>query len=80
MADYSYIKSNGRIVGLWLREPMQAKDHVVLMSMISREHKLSGELMVQIIGRKYKVFPNTFNNSGGCFVMFFGTPPPGQRA
>lgn len=80
MADYSFVKRDGQILGLWLKDPRQANDPMVLMPMISREHMLSGELMTQIIGRKYKVFPNTFNKSGGCFVMFFGTPAPGKKA
>jgi hypothetical protein len=79
MADYSFVRSNGKIVGLWLRDARFAQNPNVLMPLISREHLLSGDLMVQIIGRKYRVVPNTFNKAGGCFVMFHGMPAPGEK-
>jgi hypothetical protein len=84
MADYSFVKGpNEAIRGLWLRDSEKVEDNKFLAKILIKhgyqglksefvqnednEPVSLGEL---VLLDEHRVVPNSFDDSGGCFVMF----------
>jgi tetratricopeptide (TPR) repeat protein len=72
MAYYEKVYDEGkRVIGLWFRDPEEAQN-------------LEGKLQVLLsleglpIPSNTRVVPNTFDDQGGCFVMFESARAPGE--
>lgn len=78
MADYSMVREkSGKVLGLWLRNPEDAQNRD-LLSMLLIKHNLPNDLCAVVLEGGYRVVPNTFDDAGGCFVMFESEPAPGE--
>lgn len=80
-ADYSFVRDGkGNVVGMWLRDPELAQDSFTLMALLSKHQQLSGGLLNAVTTQQYRVVSNTFDDAGGCFLMFGTSPAPGEQA
>jgi len=80
MADYSFVRGkNDDIEGVWLRDPALAKDSMALVFLLTKEG-IPEHVRVMIVAGNYRVVPNTYSDTGGCFVMWGSTLVPGERA
>jgi len=79
MADYSMVRDqSGSVCGLWLRSPEEAQNRE-LLTMLLIKHNLPRELSATVLSGDYRVVSNTFDNAGGCFVMFGKGLAPGEK-
>ncbi len=73
--DYSFVKDfqTGEVHGIWLRDASKADNEDYLVALLLKHgHTPMG------IARGLRVVPNTFDQSGGCFVMFGSDKAPGE--
>jgi hypothetical protein len=75
--DYSFVRVRGDVRGIWLREESSGHNRHLLISLILEEG-LSEQIGVAVSAGKYRIVPNTYDASGGCFVMFESWPAPGE--
>ncbi|NQT71854.1 MAG: hypothetical protein HQ553_03670 [Chloroflexi bacterium] len=79
MSDYSMVRDkSGNVNGLWLRDPEAAQNRD-LLSFLLIDESLPDELIAAVLAGSYRVVPNTFDNAGGCFVIFGSAPAPGEK-
>lgn len=69
----------GNIHGFWLRDPEDAYDRDLLVDILMQENLPDDMVALASMGN-YRVVPNTFDDAGGCFIMFGSVPAPGERA
>ena len=78
MADYSFVRGpDGGMCGIWLRDASQAQDRELLM-MLMVKHDAPESLSTSALSGDFRVVPNTYDDAGGCFIMFGSAPAPGQ--
>lgn len=79
MADYSFVKGpTGNVVGIWVRHQKTAKNPLLLMMLFTKHSNLSGEILEAIMNKRYRAVPNTYDQAGGCFLMFGSDAAPGE--
>jgi hypothetical protein len=85
MADFSEVRDQNEVVrGIWLKNPHEAND-IYYMTMLSARiansgAKFPGEYQAAVLAKQYRIVPNTYNASGGVFVMFGDALAPGEQA
>lgn len=80
MVDYRLVTgSDGAVEGVWLRDVTLAQDRMSLIFLLTKEG-LPEDLRVTVAAGGYRVVANTYDNSGGCFVMWGAMPVPGEQA
>ncbi len=80
MADYSLVRAkSGDIDGVWLRDPAVVNEPMALTFLLIKEG-LPQHVQAMVAAGSYRVVPNTYNNNGGCFVMWGATLVPGEKA
>ena len=79
LADFAGVRdeNNGDLIGLWLRDISDANDRDVLGSFLIRRGAPEIMLCNLFLGA-YRVVPNNYDDSGGCFVMFDNKLAPGE--
>jgi hypothetical protein len=78
LASYSLVKDqDGGVCGIWLRDSAQAQDRDML-TMLLIKHGASDNLEASVLAGDFRVVPNTYDDQGGCFVMFGSAPAPGE--
>lgn len=80
MGRYSFVKDQtGSICGIWLQDAgyAQNREHLVMFTIAE---SLSMDVYINVQEGNYRVVANTFDNAGGCFVMFGSTPAPGEKS
>ena len=83
MADFSLVKSqDGEIRGIWLANPENADQIGYLTALALRIGNEEGSQapFEAVLAKDYRVVPNTYDEAGGCFVMFGSTLAPGEEA
>ena len=79
MGDYSFVKDNsGNVYGIWLREPKVAQNHGLLLALLQKHDHLNESITAAVLTGSYRVVTNTFDDQGGCFVMFGSELAPGE--
>jgi hypothetical protein len=79
MADYAMLKdNNGDVCGFWFHNPEIAQDPDMINLLLAK-HDLPDELLFVVSTGNYRIVPNRFDNSGGCFMMFGSELAPGER-
>lgn len=87
MANFSFVKNtNGQIHGIWIQNTEHSKNTSVLVTYISMHKEQRGDVMKPtydqlvkiIVSKNYRVVPNNFDDSGGCFLMFDEELAPGE--
>ena len=73
MGDFSFVREQGRICGLWIKQPADANDQAYVMTLFFR-----GGLTPADVSAGFRVVPNRVDNNGGCFVMLGSTRAPGE--
>ena len=72
--NYSFVRDlHGAVVGMWLRDPAQARNPELLLALLLKH----GEPATLALGGS-RLVPNTYDASGGTFVMFGGAKAPGE--
>ncbi|MFI7644173.1 WD40 repeat domain-containing protein [Nonomuraea sp. NPDC049400] len=64
--------SDGEIVGLWFARTGDARDRGLIEAVLFRED------LGHLLGAEHRVVPNTYDDSGGAFVMFGHHLAPGE--
>ncbi|NIR04320.1 MAG: hypothetical protein GTN82_02720 [Candidatus Aminicenantes bacterium] len=78
LASYSLVKDqDGGICGIWLRDPAQAQDRNLLLMLLIK-HGARDNLGASVLAGDLRVVSNTYDDQGGCFVMFGSAPAPGE--
>lgn len=86
MADFSKVRDQNEVVyGIWLKNPDKAKDIYFMIALsgriaIEEGPKFPDEYQAAVLAKQYRVVPNTFDASGGVFVMFGDALAPGEKA
>jgi hypothetical protein len=74
LADYSFVRDEkGEVSGVWLRDEAQAQNQELLLALLLKH----GVPPTGMLGG-FRVVSNTYDDSGGCFVMFGQAPAPGE--
>ncbi|MBN1935730.1 MAG: hypothetical protein JW934_13765 [Anaerolineae bacterium] len=80
MADYRLVTGpDGTAEGVWLRDAALAQDRLSLVFLLTKEG-LPEDLRVAAAAGDYRVVANSYDSSGGCFVMWGSLPVPGEQA
>lgn len=69
--------SDGTVRGVWVRSPRVAQRREVII-MLCIKHSLPMDAYITVLQGDYRVVPNTFDQAGGCFVMFGSELAPGE--
>jgi len=78
MGDYAMVTDNdGNVCGLWIRDPQMAKRPSFLCMLLIKEN-ISKDLQTLVLAEQFRIVPNTFDNAGGCFIMFSSELAPGE--
>ena len=78
MGDYAMVTdNNGNVCGLWVRDPQMAQ-RPSLLCMLLVEENITKELQMLVLAEQFRTVPNTFDNAGGCFIMFGSELAPGE--
>lgn len=64
--------TGGEIVGLWFASTAHANDRGLVEASLFRED------LLHLLEAEYRVVPNTYDDSGGAFVMFGHHLAPGE--
>ena len=73
--DYAFVRDQtGEVLGVWLRIPKERE----WLEMLCIKHSLSMDIFTIIMLGDYRVVSNTFDQKGGCFVMFGSSLAPGE--
>jgi len=76
--NYSFIRhKNGEVCGIWLRSKQFAQNQAFL-TMLCTKHSLPMDIYITVQTGDYRVVPNTFDHTGGCFVMLGAELAPGE--
>src|SRR4030042_2544652 len=84
MADFSEVREQNEVVrGIWLKNPHEA-NNIYFMTMLSARIASEGakfpeEYQAAVLAKQYRIVPNTYNASGGVFVMFGDALAPGEK-
>lgn len=77
MGDYSFVETqDGEIVGMWIGDSRIIK-RKHLIQMLLAKHQLL-DMLERFSSGRYRVVPNTYDNKGGCFLMFGSSIAPGE--
>jgi hypothetical protein len=77
--SYSMVKgTNGQVCGLWLGDSEIVQKKTKILGALLAKHNLLGELGSSVLTGDYRIVTNTFDNAGGCFVMFGSMEAPGE--
>ncbi|MGD0229189.1 MAG: tetratricopeptide repeat protein [Syntrophorhabdales bacterium] len=74
-AEHSLLRdSNGKVCGLWLFNPADAKDRRLIIALLVKH----GLPVATLLKHGYRIVPNKYDNAGGSFVMFGSSTAPGE--
>jgi len=85
VADFSrVVDQKGVVRGIWLRDPKDANDIYLLSALAARVASEGGaqfpeEYTGAVLTKQYRIVCNTYNDAGGCFVMFGDALAPGEQ-
>jgi hypothetical protein len=69
--------SKKEVIGLWLQDPEHGKNKDLILMLLYRIG-LPMDKTIMFQSGNFRIVPNKFNNSGGCFVMFGKEKAPGE--
>jgi hypothetical protein len=78
MADYSFVRYDGKVCGIWLKDPSNLdKPGLVEVLLVNGG---APQLLSDYTSKRYRKVPNNYDSKGGCFVMFGSEKAPGELA
>ncbi len=77
MGDWSLVKDQKGIIGMWVKDAKDAQDRN-LLSFLLISKNIPDEFLMIIETGHYRIIPNTYDDAGGCFIMFKNELAPGE--
>ncbi len=79
MGDYAFVRDmNGSTIGIWVNNSKMADDQNLLEALFAKHNELNIRVMKTLEKKLYRIVKNTYDDKGGCFLMFGNKPSPGE--
>jgi len=66
------------LCGFWLKNPENAYNSTRMLMLVTSFQGTASQRLAAQLGN-FRVVPNRVDNNGGVFVMFDGSPAPGEK-
>lgn len=76
MGDFRFVTDRGIPVGFWLNDTNALDKPGAIEALLVMYGGIN--LLDEYTKKKYRKVPNTYDTSGGCFVMFGSAKAPGE--
>lgn len=76
MDDFRFVKDSGIPIGFWIRDVGNLDNPGAVEAILMMYG--GANLLDAYIRKQYRKAPNTYDSSGGCFVMFGSAKAPGE--